>query len=288
MAEFPALPLFTDAYLADTRHLNTEEHGAYLLLMMEAWRRPECSLPDDDRLLARLAGLPLDRWQEVRPVVMQFWRRDGRRKTWTQKRLVKERAFVSKKSASQADKAATRWKKTKKTDAAALPNECPADAPTPTPTPTVDIGGGGGTRGAETTLRERILAACGADPVSGLIGPGGRQIGTRADMEEVARWAAMPGIGEAEILSVVTEMMAGKRDGPPSTLRYFRPGIERLAAAIAAPPLDPSKTPPARGVQPHGRNREPGFAAKHREYVRRVAAGEIDPGPDPSDPDSWR
>ena len=62
MAEFPHLPLFTDAYLADTRHLTTEEHGAYLLLMMEAWRRPECSLPDDDRLLARLCGLSIERW----------------------------------------------------------------------------------------------------------------------------------------------------------------------------------------------------------------------------------
>lgn len=98
MAEFPALPLFTDAYLADTRHLNTEEHGAYLLLMMEAWRRPECSLPDDDRLLARLAGLPLDRWQEVRPVVMQFWRRDGRRKTWTQRGSLRNAHLCPKKA----------------------------------------------------------------------------------------------------------------------------------------------------------------------------------------------
>ena len=57
MAEFPALALWTDAYLADTRHLSTLEHGAYLLLMMEAWRRPHCDLPDDDRVLARLAGL---------------------------------------------------------------------------------------------------------------------------------------------------------------------------------------------------------------------------------------
>ena len=134
MAEFPAIPLFTDAYLADTRHLTTEEHGAYLLLIMEAWRRPMCSLPDDDDLLARLAGLTPERWGEVKKVVMAFWTRDGRRKTWTQKRLVKERDFVTKKSASQADKAAKRWSKKKNEDAAALPMQCPEDAPTPTPT----------------------------------------------------------------------------------------------------------------------------------------------------------
>jgi uncharacterized protein YdaU (DUF1376 family) len=138
MAQFPALPLWTDAYLADTRHLTTEEHGAYLLLLMEAWRRPECSLPDDDNMLARLAGLPGERWNQVRAAVMAFWTRDGRRKEWTQKRLVKERQYVAEKSRSQRDKAASRWKSDKKADAAVMPegmpNACPDDAPTPTPT----------------------------------------------------------------------------------------------------------------------------------------------------------
>lgn len=137
MADFPALPVFTDAYLADTRHLTTEEHGAYLLLLMEAWRRPDCNLPDDDNLLSRLCGLPLARWQEVKATILAFWVRDGRRKTWTQKRLLKERSYVAQKSASRRDSAAKRWNKTKNGDANAMQSDCKTDAPTPTPTPTL-------------------------------------------------------------------------------------------------------------------------------------------------------
>jgi uncharacterized protein YdaU (DUF1376 family) len=136
MAEFPALNLWTDAYLADTRHLSTLEHGAYLLLLIEAWRRPNCDLPDDDRMLSRLAGLSQDEWLEIKPIVMGFWTFDGRSKTWKQKRLMFERDAARKRSTSQRDKAAKRWDKTKKTDAAALPKSCRNDASTTTTTTT--------------------------------------------------------------------------------------------------------------------------------------------------------
>lgn len=132
MAEFPALTLWTDSYLADTRMLSTIEHGAYLLLLMEAWRRPHCDLPDDDKILARLAGLARDEWDEIKPTIMGFWTYDGRSKTWHQKRLRKERDAARVRSKSAKDKAAKRWNKAKNDDAGALPNECPDDASTAT------------------------------------------------------------------------------------------------------------------------------------------------------------
>lgn len=252
MAEFPALPLFTDAYLSDTRHLTTEEHGAYLLLLMEAWRRPDCSLPDDDKLLARLAGMPVARWQEVKPVVMEFWKRDGRRKIWTQKRLLKERVYVAEKSASQRDKIVKRWSKTKNEDTAVLPNAYRNDTPTPTPTPTPSSlrseDGGGGSAGArevensgqDLTDRERLLVAMRVNPVSGLTGHGGSRIGTQADMAEVARWMSLPGMSIDAVHGEVERIMAGKTDGPPSSFRYFTPAMQRLSAALSAPPLQPT------------------------------------------------
>ncbi len=134
MAQFPALPLFTDAYLADTRHLSAEQHGAYLLLLMEAWRRPSCSLPDDDEMLARLACMNTERWAFNREAVLAFWTFDGRRKEWTQGRLTDEREYVRVKSASQRHKAAKRWNTTTKGDAMAMPEGMPDECPLPTPT----------------------------------------------------------------------------------------------------------------------------------------------------------
>lgn len=103
----PAIPLFGDAYLADTRHLSLEEHGAYLQLMMVAWRLPNCALPDDDARLARMIGVTLGRWGKLKPAVMGFWTLgpDG----WKQKRLSKERAYVEEKRRKNKSAAEARW-----------------------------------------------------------------------------------------------------------------------------------------------------------------------------------
>ncbi|MDR7037378.1 uncharacterized protein YdaU (DUF1376 family) [Methylobacterium sp. BE186] len=94
MSAFPHLPLFTDAFIADTGHLSAQETGAYLMLMMVAWRSPECRLADNDDKLARWARLDRRTWLRIKPVVMEFWTLEGG--FWTQKRLSKERAHVSK------------------------------------------------------------------------------------------------------------------------------------------------------------------------------------------------
>ena len=58
MAQFPHLPLWTDAYLSDLHpRLSLEEHGCNILLMQFAWRSPACRLPDDDAYLARALGV---------------------------------------------------------------------------------------------------------------------------------------------------------------------------------------------------------------------------------------
>jgi uncharacterized protein YdaU (DUF1376 family) len=102
VAEFPALPLWTDAYLGDTTHLTTIEHGAYLLLLMTAWRTADCSLPDDDRLLARYARLNAQQWKRMRPIIEAFFIiQDGK---WRQGRLTDERGAVERHRQLQIEK----------------------------------------------------------------------------------------------------------------------------------------------------------------------------------------
>ena len=92
MAKFPYLPLFTDAYLGDTTHLNTTEHGAYLLLLMAQWRSRDCLLPNDDKLLARYVKMNPREWAEVRPILEPFFQITT--SLWSQKRLADERNYV--------------------------------------------------------------------------------------------------------------------------------------------------------------------------------------------------
>ena len=117
MADFPCMPFWTDAYLADTRHLTTEEHGAYLLLLMTAWRTKDGTLPEDDKLLSRYAGLSMRKWLNMKTTILEFF--DAENGVLLQKKLQKEKKFLhdKKQKASFAGKAsALKRKETAPTD----------------------------------------------------------------------------------------------------------------------------------------------------------------------------
>ena len=122
MAAYPALPLWTDAYLADTRHLTLEEHGAYLQLLMIAWRSEGCCLPDDDHRLALMLGVSRKKFKTLRPALSDLFSvGDG---VWTQKRLTKERRFVEERSSQRRAAAALgRQAKALKVQASGSANE---------------------------------------------------------------------------------------------------------------------------------------------------------------------
>jgi uncharacterized protein YdaU (DUF1376 family) len=66
------MPLYVGAYLADTAHLSTTAHGAYLLLIMNYWQRG-APLPSADRKLASIARLTDVEWASIREDLAEFF-----------------------------------------------------------------------------------------------------------------------------------------------------------------------------------------------------------------------
>lgn len=113
MAQFPALPLWTDALLGDTQHLSMGEFGAYILTLIVAWRDPDCSLPNDDLILARITRAGRH-WARVKQNVLGFWTL-GADNRLRQKRLSAERLKVQERSQALGTRRAGKPRKTKET-----------------------------------------------------------------------------------------------------------------------------------------------------------------------------
>lgn len=71
------IPLYIGDYLADTTHLSTVEHGAYLLLLFHYWNKGSVfaggGLPDNDRTLANIAKLSPKDWAEHSQTLRDFF-----------------------------------------------------------------------------------------------------------------------------------------------------------------------------------------------------------------------
>lgn len=98
------MPMYWDAYIADTTHLTIEEHGAYLLLLGAMWRRNGW-VPDDDKDNARILGISTAKWRRIKARLSGFLTfengeisQKNLRKIWenTQEKIQKNRENGSK------------------------------------------------------------------------------------------------------------------------------------------------------------------------------------------------
>lgn len=87
MSAPPWMPFYIADYLADTGHLSTVEHGAYLLLIMHYWQNG--GLPADDLKLSRITRLPLKEWLSIRDTIADLFGDD-----WHHKRIAGELAIA--------------------------------------------------------------------------------------------------------------------------------------------------------------------------------------------------
>lgn len=126
------MPLYIGDYLADTSRLTTEQHGAYLLLLMDYWRSGR--LPDDDKVLSQISKLSNDAWSNARAMLEQFFSiEDG---YWIHSRVEQEMAEAKvnkQKNHDRAVKAAkSRWNHANSnatSNTNAMLEECPSPSP---------------------------------------------------------------------------------------------------------------------------------------------------------------
>ena len=78
------MKMYWGDYFADTRHLSTLQHGAYLLLIAYYWSSGK-PLPDDDKILQRITGLHGNSWKAVRKILGKFFTINNG--VWSHKRI---------------------------------------------------------------------------------------------------------------------------------------------------------------------------------------------------------
>jgi uncharacterized protein YdaU (DUF1376 family) len=100
------MPFYVADYLADTSHLSTLEHGAYLLLIMHYWTNG--GLPNDDKKLARITRLDPRCFANLRGTLSEFFDSD-----WKHKRIDEEHARAAEKSEKARVSISMRWRRTK-------------------------------------------------------------------------------------------------------------------------------------------------------------------------------
>lgn len=136
------MPLYIGDYLADTMHLTTEQHGAYLLLIMAYWKNGG-AISSNDQMLAATCRLSADAWSMHKHMLSAFFDTISDPALWILPRAEREMEKAGhnqEKRVLRAQKAAAaRWSNNAPSNAPsnalsnqqAMLNECPSPSPSP-------------------------------------------------------------------------------------------------------------------------------------------------------------
>jgi uncharacterized protein YdaU (DUF1376 family) len=130
------MPLYIADYLSATSRLTTEQHGAYLLLLMDYWKNG--APPDNDAVLAQITKLSPDAWANARTMLQPFFEvKDG---LWLQSRVEDEMQKANHNKQANKERglkgAQARWgAKDASSIVEAYSEQCSADSTSPSPSP---------------------------------------------------------------------------------------------------------------------------------------------------------
>lgn len=249
------IPLYIGDYLRDTRSLTLEEHGAYVLLIMEYWLKGP--LPDDDFRMARILGCSVDAWRNapsnapsnaqasLKSTLAQFFGITCG--FWHHKRIDAEleraakASNASKSRKSKAEAAAkARWERER---------GCSGDAPSnasgnaPSNAPSTYNHSHSHNIGDDGSAREEIDARLVWDSVT-LAAEAARRGGVAhvspkaisRNVEVIAELQA-EGVATETVLDTISAVVAETTE-TVSSLKYFAPAIRRAHALLENPHVD--------------------------------------------------
>ena len=118
MTKIITVPLHIGDFITDTMHMDTTEIGAYMLLLLSHYRHGVEGLPDDNKRLARIAGVSLNKFKHMRPTLLEKFELIDKR--WVNNKCTKTIKGIEKLSEQNKAKA---LKRHNSTPAVAVPQE---------------------------------------------------------------------------------------------------------------------------------------------------------------------
>ena len=245
------MPLYVADYLADTGHLSTRQHGAYLLLIMHYWRTGK-PLPTRVEHLFRICRLTAAEWEEDGEAVIAFFTPtpDGYVHGRIERELQSAQEFIEKRAAAGRASAEAKRQRTGNT----TPTRVETHVPTPeqhptqqegktTPSPSPVVAGLSSARevSRETTELEKRevrliceafnseLETCFADKAPL---PHATNFATALQMVRGGATADMV----RPVIAATLAKMAFNRKPPPRSLNYFTDAVAD-ALRVAAEPM---------------------------------------------------
>jgi uncharacterized protein YdaU (DUF1376 family) len=106
MTHIIEFPLHIGDFLSGTLHMDTLEKGAYIMLIVAHMQAGEQGLPNDDKMLARIAGVTPKVWSRIKPILAEKFTINEN--FWEQKKCIEVLRNISQKSSNARAKALKR------------------------------------------------------------------------------------------------------------------------------------------------------------------------------------
>ena len=235
------MPIYWGDYFRDTRHLTTEEHGAYLLLIGAYWARG-AALPNNDSALAKMAGASHQKWKYLKRNLSEFFAISEA--SWRHERVEKELLRSSARSAAASANAQRRLSggSATTTTSTLLESESPSRPESDSlklsqpsnAAPLSNFNNSKNNIALAVQLAGELAESSGLDPT---------KVPAFAASSEILLWLDTGCDPDADIRPAVADVSATmKASGraPPRSWRYFRNAVsERRDARLAGIPSKP-------------------------------------------------